>query len=475
MGSFKRINRSALSELIVHRKSHIISLILLGISGLTYLNTTMIKGDTPDPYYLSLFFFFISLFPLFFICVNVFKDMHDVPSADVQMAMPLSAKERFLSRIMTIGYVWFFPFLTFSSFGNIGSSILNQFSEHYHSSPAAISEMFAENLKIILVGICFSLFIIGVTVLCACCVGSKTESIYLPGILMITISVLPFETVNFIKSKFANISTESSSYNILKIFGFSGILNDFEDPFSVLFNILNCILSVLLIIIAMHAYEKRDARTVGYPIVYKVFFEVVLCSSLAVMFQLIHSSNYGVEIIALLIFFTGSIILRMIVSRKDITLIKILKWSGMFAVYYVLFLAFAFAACKTGGFGLKNQTPDTSKYSSKSEYTCYISFYGFDYQNYSLNNVIISEDEVLETAKICTDYIEKQNSSNYYFTDTMLYGLSRHYKDYITCYVSIDHGKKYSSNIYQAEIKLRRKDADKLMEKLSSLDHSNDQ
>ena len=33
MMSFSRINRSALSELIIHTKSHSISMILLGIAG----------------------------------------------------------------------------------------------------------------------------------------------------------------------------------------------------------------------------------------------------------------------------------------------------------------------------------------------------------------------------------------------------------------------------------------------------------
>jgi len=479
MSSLKRINSSALSELIVHRKSHIISIILLGISGLTYLNTTMNKGSEPEPYFLSIMFFFFSLCPLFFTCVNVFKDMHDVPSADVQMAMPLSARERFLSKMMTIGYVWFFPFLAFFSFGNIGSSILNSVFQmgYSYSNPAPVPEMIAANMNIMLQGISCSLFIIGVCVLSACCIGSKAESIYLPGILMITISLLPSQTSDFIRRKFANASTFGSSSGLLKIFGFSSIFCDTDEPFYILTLTLNCIFSVLLIFIAMRAYEKRDAKTVGYPVVYKVFFEFVLCSSLAVIFQLIHT-NYGVEIIPLFIFYVGSLILRMIVSRKDITLVKILQWTGLFAAYYAVFIVFSFAACVTGGFGMKNITPDTSSFPAKAKYSCCMNFNQNDYQNSSISEAILSEDDVKDIAKICSEYIGKQNRSENFFTDSMIFGFSKHRNKYAVCSVTINSNnpnRDYYGTVYYANIRLTKKDAGELKKKLSSVCKSEDQ
>ncbi|MDD6826090.1 MAG: hypothetical protein PUE12_08275 [Oscillospiraceae bacterium] len=488
MSSFSRINKSALSELIVHKKSHIISMLLLGISGFSYIGSSMEHGDyMVDLNWVSVFFFFVSLIPLFFTCVNVFKDMHDVPTSDVQMSMPLSSGERFLSRMMTICYIWIFPYIFFFSMGNIMSAALN--GTHLTGymgdyTMASFGEMFLVNSKIFLWFLSIVLFITGVAVLCSSCIGSKAESIYLPVILMIVISVLPFETMSFITEKFTNISLYTDIENsIWHIFGFGAVFYDISEPVSVIYVLINCVLSVGLIAIAMFAYTKRDATTVGYPVVFRVFFEIFMILSLAALFQTLHMGNYGVSFIGLFIYYVGSTILRIIVSRKDITLMKILKWTVMYVGYYAVFILFSYSACITNGFGANKKMPD------KSEIVSYkpvqVNFYcspssvikSSDFDNLNI-------DDIDKVADLVAEYIEIQNKKPGFFKSVMFDGLyfydydswsdSRDSKrdDYCRCNISIEAtctGKTYSRNIYHAYIILDKGTAGELYNELNRI------
>ena len=480
MMSFSRINRSALSELIIHKKSHIISMILLGIAGFLYSETSMIKDCDANINWSSVFFFTVALIPLFFTCIRVFRDMHDVPTADVQMAMPLSSRERFLSRLMTICYIWIFPYIFFSGMGNV-LSVLFQSNTSYTGYDgrkveyASVPELFAVNFKVFIWGLSAVLFIIAVTVLCSCCIGSKAEAVYLPAILMIVISVLPFETVSYVEEKFVNVSLNTySDSSILQVFGFGAVFCDMYEPYSLIIVLVNCILSLGLIALAMFAYTKRDAATVGYPVVFRVFFEILMILSLFSLFQTVHMSSYGAEYFALFIYFIGATILRIIVSRKDITPVKIFKWTGVFAGYYAAFILFSYLACITNGFGANFKKPDKSEL-SYSPVTVNVNCRelmktsnSFSYENLSVDAI----DKVTETAY---EYIAIQNSNPKYFLDSMFTGVGGYYyfnetennldeKDkYYNCSIDVsayDITREYHRTVFSVDLYLDKESAE---------------
>lgn len=489
MMSFSRINKSALSELIIHKKSHIISMILLGIAGFLYSGTSMRKDCEANINWSSLFFFTVALIPLFFTCIRVFRDMHDVPTADVQMALPLSSRERFLSRLMTICYIWIFPYIFFSGVGNVLSTLINTNTSYtgddgkiieYASAP----EMFAVNIKVFIWGLSAALFITAVTVLCSCCIGSKAEAVYLPAILMIVISVLPFETVSYIEEKFVDVSVNTySDSSILQVFGFGAVFCDMYEPYSVVIVLVNCILSLGLIAVAMFAYTKRDAATVGYPVVFRVFFEILMILSLFSLFQTVHMNRYGAEYFALFIYFVGATILRIIVSRKDITPVKIFKWTGVFAGYYAAFILFSYLACITNGFGANFKEPDKSEL-SYSSVSVHVNCGGmaepgdtFSYGNLSVNAI----DKVTETVY---EYVAVQNSNPKYFLDSMFNGVDRYYyynekennldeKDrYFNCSIDIlvyDNIRDYNSIVFSVSLYLDKESAEKFYSDMVAL------
>ena len=82
MISYKRIYKASDAELISQKKTRIISIILLAFAGIIYGFDTASRGDSTDPSYLAVFIYFTALVPLFACCVSVFRDMHDIPSAD---------------------------------------------------------------------------------------------------------------------------------------------------------------------------------------------------------------------------------------------------------------------------------------------------------------------------------------------------------------------------------------------------------
>ena len=102
MISYKRIYKASDAELISQKKTRIISIILLAFAGLIYGCGSYSKSNWVEPSYLAVFIYFPALVPLFACCVSVFKDMHDIPSADVSMSMPLSGIERYFSKILTV-------------------------------------------------------------------------------------------------------------------------------------------------------------------------------------------------------------------------------------------------------------------------------------------------------------------------------------------------------------------------------------
>lgn len=472
MSSLSRINRSAVSELIVNRKAHIISLILLGISEISYINTNLYTSYSPDVYWLSISFFFFALVPLFFSCINVFKDMHDVPSADVQMAMPLSAKERFLSRILTICYIWVFPYLFFVFVG-ASLCICCNILEEYSNKPELL-EMLQMNGKVFLWSFSAVIFTIGITVLCVCCIGSKAESIYIPVIMSTSFSLLIPITIEFVKQKFSNISINyyDLEYNFI---GFGAMLYDMDDSSSILMVLLGCVISFLLILIALRAYVVRDAVTVGYPVVFKSFFEIVITSSLLVAFELAHNGNNGVSGIAIFIFFIASIILRIIVSRKDVTPVKIIKWTGLFAFYYALFIGFSYVACMTNGFSLSYKTPDFEKYDNIESYEIRMDLWP---RNTYTSDINIKSDIVANTEKVLeifNKYVEIQNNSPDFFKKIMFDGMYSDKDNHLTnCTIHIYMAKNgyYDNRLCSLDIWLSTEDISKLYRELGEI--SND-
>ncbi len=424
--SFKRIYNSARSELIEHKKIRIISLILIMFFGIVQFRASY--SLSYRWYDITYFPFLILMFVLFVVCKNVFKDMYDNTAADVQMSLPLSSRERYFSHLLTIGIIFYFPFLIITTFFNILSflyfsfcyyvNIQNSVGPYYEEMPD-ISVCFKYNLIIAAV----ALFVIAVTAFSLSCVGSKSEAVYIPILLTFVFSLLPFLFLEFVSSKFLIYSPNVENVRLLKMIpGFAIIFFQIDDV-SVFAIIVNIVLSVVVIFLGLASFERRDVQSVGKPVVNRVFYEFLLFLSSIIIFMVSYSDDsIGFFAFINVIGIIGMIILRVIGSRKEFHATLLLKWIGLYVLYYVAFIAVMFAFCKTNMFGMaknllmddgsgdRNYSCDIDVFYENKEWRYYVS-YNVNYFYYSFyeneNNFYIKYPNVKHQKYNMKKYDEK--------------------------------------------------------------------
>ena len=364
--SITRIYKGSNAELIAHKKNRVITIILLAFAGVIYGLGTSSRGDNVNPSGLGVFIYFAALVPLFSCCTAVFKDMHDIPTADVQMSMPLSSAERYFSRLLTICRIWLIPFFISAAGAFLLSAMFagTHYSYDYYdrmdySRTYHPEVLMTYNLHMLLWFMAAVLFIIAVTVVCQCCIGAKAESKYLSVMMMIALSIFAPALYFYISDNFADIQTSGEPF-IYSLWTFSALAVEFDSVRDTVLMFVNCLISLGIIYCGMFICQKRDARSVGKPIVFPLFFEVIMAVTLTLFFVMFHADwdSFVVMFLAWL----GSIILRIVVSRKKFSFAKIGIWTGMFIGYYVIFLLFMYIAFLTGGFGAITKTPAPSEY-----------------------------------------------------------------------------------------------------------------
>lgn len=485
MISFTRIYKGSNAELIAHKKKRVITIILLAFAGVIYGLDTSSRGDNVNPSALGVFMYFAALVPLFSCCTAVFKDMHDIPTADVQMSMPLSSAERYFSRLLTICRIWLIPFFISAAGAFLLSAMfagthysydsydIRDYSRTYHPEVLMVYD-----LHMLLWFLAAVLFIIAVTVVCQCCIGAKAESKYIPVMMMTALSIFAPAMYFFISDNFADIQTSGEPF-IYSLWTFSALGVDFDSVRDTVLMIVNCLISLGVIYCGMFICQRRDARTVGKPIVFPLFFEVIMFVTLTLFFVLFHTDwdSFVVMFLAWL----GSIILRIVVSRKNFSFAKIGIWTALFIGYYVIFLLFMYISFLTGGFGVISKTPAPSEYDGvgASVNICIKECRkSYQYTGYDNEELINSRFELAlsggnkEKLQSFVDNISRTASrqpringlfSNQMFGTDMPSGI-------YNCSVNVgvtdkyneDGSYRYGYSIYRAEFNLTRSDAEEL-------------
>ena len=114
--SFNRIWNSTKAQIMQQKKLFVIMIILLFV-GAIFLGlgiSSEIKCDYGliDDYIsmdLGYLFYIGSIICGFILTINLFKDLHSKQNADIILSMPLNAKQRFISKLMTMLFVQIIP------------------------------------------------------------------------------------------------------------------------------------------------------------------------------------------------------------------------------------------------------------------------------------------------------------------------------------------------------------------------------
>lgn len=459
--SWKRIRLAAASEFRTHCKIFTIMIILIAcgclMMGLGYSSSSSTRRFYVNTnIYFGVFLYICSIAGGFILSLTVFKELHKIQTADVQMSLPLSSRERFLSKILTICYIQFLPLIA----GNIVVIFLSL------TGSAPVSTVITNTLLFI----DEALFTDAITIFVVCCCGTLGESIYIALITIFCVSYMPYSFFSKIIEQFSGVNY-SGAYKIFDYWTYSMSTGDSFSAHSVIVLIVSLILSSLLLFASMFIYQKRDGKSVGSPIVFKLFFECFMfigLFSLLVLFSF--SSAAGIGIMFALIIY---IVIRIIVNRKSMNGINVLIWLGKFAATFAVFYIIVALGYITGGFGYQNFTPtyDSSTVYTSSKISISIrSTYpnssivsdngssNYSSSNTQWKNSIATNEQIIAATKAFNNYqsykqrkisfanLNQALFSNNYYYDYYRYSSSVSSQSYCRVYISVTRNKADGSD-----------------------------
>lgn len=353
--SLKKIVRAAVAETRVHKKLWIITLVLYGVAFLLFVfdahfypREEFYGTAELAPSGFGTIFAAFGVLVGFFAALNVFRDMNNQQLCDISMALPLRAGERFFSRLLSLFFLQIAPLLVSTVLGNALAILVGYYREGH------FPEM--QNMPFFLLPLLYlagSLFIMAITVLCACCCGAMAESAYFSLILMFIINFLPQSFLTHLFAICAGYQTGFVRYtfegfDFLRNWGFLYLFGT-DDEKMIFHCLIGSLISLAVMLLSGLIYKKRDARTVGTPIASRVFFEIMMflgCATVFSFFAFENGAIWGVLIAAVIY-----IIINVIVSRAKIGVKSALLWSGKYLATTVVCFAVLTAASVTGGFG----------------------------------------------------------------------------------------------------------------------------
>ncbi|MBO5558298.1 hypothetical protein [Ruminococcus sp.] len=274
---------------------------------------------------------------------GVFSDLTSKQNADIQLSLPMNAKERYLSKLMAVFKLHILPILT----AGIAVILIGSAKEDAF-------DMMGYILRFQLVTLALALFVDSVSIFCMSCCGAKAEGIYTSIIMGGCISVLPIMFFMEAIIGFSGVDNTYSFYmNPFYVFGGS-ILTALEEVGTGIgatmpYILANLLMSFATIFAAYFIYRRRDGRHVGKPIVYSLFLELFMFTGLTTLFFIfVYTGGWSIGITAALII---CIVIRIILARAKITPIKFVIWIGKYAAALAAFIVIMGAAYYTGGFG----------------------------------------------------------------------------------------------------------------------------
>ena len=286
--------------------------------------------------------------------VSIFRELTNSQLCDVKMSMPMSSKERFLSRLLTLGYVQIFPMLVYGLFGALGMFIMWVLAD---SPSYPMYGLFTgkEIFQLYVIMVSLVVFVDVVTIFCTCCCGALAESVYFSVIALGCTSILPGVLYTRLVSGMAG--SENGLPEFIKYWTLSTGLSVDSDTLweFMLCNIVSIVLSCLLLIDAYLIFRKRDARSVGDPIAMPWFFEAILLIGVFMVYSVFICTS--ALLIGLIITAVIYVVINIIVIRGKITFKRIMGWVLKLAATTALFLAITVAAFLTDGFGAYTGMP----------------------------------------------------------------------------------------------------------------------
>ncbi|MBR1739194.1 MAG: hypothetical protein IJ737_02785 [Ruminococcus sp.] len=295
--------------------------------------------------------------------LELFKDLISKQEADVQLSLPLSAKERFFSKLLALAKLQILPVICSGVIMTAGTILRDGF--------AHTGEVFGMMGRISVLIFALTLFIDALSIFCMCCCGAKAEGLYTSEIALVCLSFTPmlvymYNILGF-SGRSGMITGEMKYFSILGVLVFFAwfpnpstgtsrlAFVDLPNKGAPIFISLNIIVSLLIILAAYCIYVRRDAKKVGKPVVSKLFLELFMIIGLMTLFTFFFALGiwqFGI-LISLVIYF----VIRIVEARAKLNVKTFLIWLGKYALTFAGFIAITAVGYFTGGFGQYKTMP----------------------------------------------------------------------------------------------------------------------
>ena len=356
---FAKINKAAGAECRNRRKVRLMINILAVAGGLFEMGEFKVRSwengadgsglfsYSPDySGFFGLFLMFMLAFFGAFAVYGVFSDLTNKQTADVQLSLPMSAKDRYLSKLLAVARLQLLPFAVETAAMLVTAA--------FKGAPI-LGETLIYVLQVHGVILAEALFVDAICIFCMCCCGAKAEGVYTSLITGGCVTMTPYMVINYIMETFSGVSYSRDDVGKFCA-GFGGMvatcfpetdLFSTAESFGVMF--INIVLSCLLVFASFYIYRKRDGRQVGKPMVYDLFMELFMfvgLFTLFTMFAYIQTWGIGLTVAAIIY-----LVIRIVAARAKITPKVFAVWALKYAAGFALFVVIMAAGYFTGGFG----------------------------------------------------------------------------------------------------------------------------
>lgn len=273
----------------------------------------------------------------------LFHESYSKSHADLAYSLPAGAKERFFSKLLTLLKIHILPILCWN---------IIQFIAVLLTTDIALKIVARYSAVLMLTQLATSLFVILAVLLSMICCGRLAEMIYTAVIIAACEAALPaciyYSTISPFTVQYPydieNFVTYCPAWS-----AFPAHLMEFGYSTKVLLLLIgSALFSALLITLLYFLYKKRDGKDTGKPFVFSAYREIILILAVITVTTYVLSDTSNTILLPALLL--GYLLVRILSSNRKLTIVRFVKWVGIFAVYMIVIFGVNILAYFCDGF-----------------------------------------------------------------------------------------------------------------------------
>ncbi len=297
---------------------------------------------------------------------KLFREMNSSTDADVILSLPMTAKERYFSKVLTLARCILLPFVISMVLSAFASFLCDKFI--FEIKSASFTYYFKGLFLYYSLGLCAIMFSAAVSFLCCSFASSKSVAAVTTLFVAAAAGLLPRLILEGLILTNANICFESGyrgyfGYYCFGLSPFDRLIND-ENTVLLTFDYsrllggvwVNILLSAIVLPLGFIVYKKRDKSTLTHNVYAKPFMLGVM--SLVAIFAIMYGIEADIAYVPYAMLFAGCAVFALVFKRMGFKIKENLGWLIGYAGVIAGFMAICAIAYFTEGFGLPKRPLD---------------------------------------------------------------------------------------------------------------------